>query len=443
MKRTNGTINTISGTISSFSDRSVGRDPMRYEAVFAQLRRVAPFADATLATTLPRGGLQIVQPHKTDVTRLRAYGRGAHALDAVAWRAMALETPMTLARIKGRRLDSGFAAIAERFVEDFLRPAGLEHYVAFPLSSPVLQGYPGVLQVFRTAEEGPFGEDEIHALHAVAEQFDAAEASDRPHQSTHTPLRHWLPKAQIWIDADQQVLFPEGTADDLSEALHTNLLRLVNVELEQHRRVSIGSRSSSTGAGDARTSLGQPSPAGSNSDRLLVPDALGDAWTFRLSVFPHYPAITGQLEQDDSQPVACVSLQPEDQVWSSLQSTDFAADEEIARLVPALHFMQEHYGSNIALTEIASTVHLSPFHFHRRFTDLLGITPKHFLFNCQITEAKRRLVARDMDLREIATHCGFAHQSHFTSRFKQATGLTPTAWRRLAAQSNARTHSEA
>jgi AraC family transcriptional regulator len=35
-------------------------------------------------------------------------------------------------------------------------------------------------------------------------------------------------------------------------------------------------------------------------------------------------------------------------------------------------------------------------------------------------------------LAEIATACGFAHQSHFTSRFKQATGLTPTRWRRFA-----------
>jgi AraC family transcriptional regulator len=32
---------------------------------------------------------------------------------------------------------------------------------------------------------------------------------------------------------------------------------------------------------------------------------------------------------------------------------------------------------------------------------------------------------------DIASSCGFAHQSHFTSRFKQATGLTPTRWRKL------------
>jgi AraC family transcriptional regulator len=96
--------------------------------------------------------------------------------------------------------------------------------------------------------------------------------------------------------------------------------------------------------------------------------------------------------------------------------------------------MQDHFSKGPTLVSISKTVHLSPFHFHRRFTELLGITPKHFLLDCQIEEAKRMLVAREKGLAEIATACGFAHQSHFTSRFKQATGLTPTRWRRLASE---------
>ena len=89
---------------------------------------------------------------------------------------------------------------------------------------------------------------------------------------------------------------------------------------------------------------------------------------------------------------------------------------------------------NPTLDDIARKAHLSPFHFHRRFTDLIGQTPKHFLLGCQIHEAKRGLVSRRRELTQIASDTGFAHQSHFTSRFKQATGLTPTRWRRLAAE---------
>jgi len=53
---------------------------------------------------------------------------------------------------------------------------------------------------------------------------------------------------------------------------------------------------------------------------------------------------------------------------------------------------------------------------------------------CQINECKKQLLARQKDLVKIASDCGFAHQSHFTSRFKQITGLTPTRWRRMALQ---------
>jgi AraC-like DNA-binding protein len=115
-----------------------------------------------------------------------------------------------------------------------------------------------------------------------------------------------------------------------------------------------------------------------------------------------------------------------------LRASDFAADPELARLVGAMQFMHQEFGRGPSLSQIAETVHLSAFHFHRRFTELLGITPKHFLLECQIFQAKRTLMSGDQDLAGIAKSCGFAHQSHFTSRFKQATGLTPTRWRKWA-----------
>jgi AraC family transcriptional regulator len=61
---------------------------------------------------------------------------------------------------------------------------------------------------------------------------------------------------------------------------------------------------------------------------------------------------------------------------------------------------------------------------------------------CQIFHAKLLLASQEISLAEIAKTCAFAHQSHFTSRFKQATGLTPTRWRKLALRipEMARTH---
>ena len=135
-------------------------------------------------------------------------------------------------------------------------------------------------------------------------------------------------------------------------------------------------------------------------------------------------------------PYVLFCMQPNCAEWGAVRPTDFAADAELSRLVPALKFMQAEFHRSPTLGEIAKTVHLSPFHFHRRFAELLGLTPKHYLLECQITEAKLQLLARKKELAQIATDCGFAHQSHFTSRFKQATGLTPTRWRRLATEAH-------
>ena len=162
------------------------------------------------------------------------------------------------------------------------------------------------------------------------------------------------------------------------------------------------------------------------TDRLALPDSRGDLWIFHLRPVKDYSALGGPVVFCNLQPAACE--------WAAVRPADFQADSELARLIPALKFMEDEFRRGPTLTEISHISHLSPFHFHRRFTELLGLTPKHFMLECQIEESKRMLTEGQKPLAEIAAICGFAHQSHFTSRFKQATGLTPTRWRRLAAE---------
>ncbi|HSU67456.1 MAG TPA: AraC family transcriptional regulator, partial [Tepidisphaeraceae bacterium] len=163
---------------------------------------------------------------------------------------------------------------------------------------------------------------------------------------------------------------------------------------------------------------------GQDIDRVLLPDEHGDIWTFRVATYRSYPALG-----EGAYTFFC--LTPTCADWGNVKPADFQADQELSRLIPALKFMQQEFHRGPTLVEIAKQVELSPFHFHRRFTELLGLTPKQYLLECQIHEAKTQLLSRTKDLASIARDCGFAHQSHFTSRFKQATGLTPTRWRRM------------
>ena len=60
-------------------------------------------------------------------------------------------------------------------------------------------------------------------------------------------------------------------------------------------------------------------------------------------------------------------------------------------------------------------------------TKVTGQTPKDYVDQFRIDEAKRRMLAGD-PLNAIASDLKFSHQSHFTSRFKQLVGEAPGRW---------------
>jgi AraC-like DNA-binding protein len=105
------------------------------------------------------------------------------------------------------------------------------------------------------------------------------------------------------------------------------------------------------------------------------------------------------------------------------------SDADRAMAARAQAWIEATWRANPTLPEIAKAVHLSPFHFHRLFTAATGTTPKYAVDVLRIEEAKRRLLAGD-EITAIALELGFAHQSHFTSRFKAYVGVTPGAWRK-------------
>jgi AraC-like DNA-binding protein len=380
--------------------KAKGEAPV-FKFAIDQLRKEVPFTQALVITTLPRGSLQIAQPANVNETLLKAYSKEFHSEDRLSWRVVIEGKALNLKDVWHGDLQS------VRYYADFLAPEKLAYGIAAPLAGPVLDGYPGALHLYRSAEQGQFNESDLRKLAAAAKDLD--EAIGQMHLSRgaarcNIVLPHVSPVRQfVFNDRGKIIAWPDSL-DQLDSRLREGMLA------------------------DVRQRLAHVNGKAVVSDRVPLADSRGDLWNFRVVVHRRYPALG-----DGSFVLYC--QQPDCKQWARLRPTDFQADTELARLVPAIKFMQEHYSRGSTLVHIAKAVHLSPFHFHRRFTELLGITPKHFLLDCQIEEAKRLLVARKSTLADIATACGFAHQSHFTSRFKQATGLTPTRWRRLASES--------
>ena len=379
-----------------------GFDEVPFREMLQRLHRDVPFAKAVVLSVMPRGGLQALLPGHADETLARGLSRGLHRHDRVSWKAIRDGGVVT----SGDVYD---ADVSSPLFSDLLDNLRLHHHAAVRLRQPVLPGYDGVLVLYRDAGADGFDDREVRAIADFGQKLERQldEHHPKADPAGGMPLPHDLPNRVFVIDAAGNVLLPgNGLAD-----VEAKSPRLAHVLLDEARR-AIAKHAPETK--DA-------TPGG----RVPLSDDLGDRWAARISVLGGYEALGADG------PVAFVTVQPEVGDWAALRPGHFPADEEVARLVPALQFMYDQYATGPSLEDTAKVVHLSPFHFHRRFTELLGVTPKHYLFDCQIAAAKSKLIAGE-ELAKIADDCGFAHQSHFTSRFKQATGLTPTRWRKLA-----------
>lgn len=364
------------------------------------LRKVVLFSQGLVVTSMPRGGLQIAQPANLPESVVKTYNRFLHAEDRAAWRAMSDgEAVRPQDCWEPRDLEGSV------YYRELLLPLNLRHAVVLPVASPILDGYPGAIYVARSGDEADFKQSEIQQLMEAIRQFDEKSESARAARresaaNAESPMHERPPVSFVVVDRkfEPRLLSTEWAGLD-------DTLRQRMIEQARRRMQHLN--------GD-----------GQEMDRVQLPDAHGDVWTFRVATYKTYPALG-----DGSYSFFC--LTPTCEEWGAVKATDFVADQELSRLIPALKFMQQAFHRGPTLVEIAKQVELSPFHFHRRFTELLGLTPKQYLLECQIHEAKTQLLSRVKDLAVIARDCGFAHQSHFTSRFKQATGLTPTRWRRM------------
>ena len=77
---------------------------------------------------------------------------------------------------------------------------------------------------------------------------------------------------------------------------------------------------------------------------------------------------------------------------------------------------------------LAKQFHLSAFHFIRLFRKAKGITPQAYIAVYRLSKSKKMLLS-DVPVAHIAYELGFHDPSHFTHRFRQFFGVTPSQYR--------------
>jgi AraC-like DNA-binding protein len=99
------------------------------------------------------------------------------------------------------------------------------------------------------------------------------------------------------------------------------------------------------------------------------------------------------------------------------------------RVAKALAYIHDNYCESLSLKKISETVGISLFHFHRLFSQHVGVTPKQYILAKQMQVARWMLRARNTPVSRIADNIGFASHGHFTSTFTRIVGMSPTEYR--------------
>jgi AraC family transcriptional regulator len=100
------------------------------------------------------------------------------------------------------------------------------------------------------------------------------------------------------------------------------------------------------------------------------------------------------------------------------------------RLRRVLDYVSANIYRDITLADLARVAGLSPFHFARKFTLAMGLSPKRYISRMRLDQAMAELAAGRLPLVEIALNAGFSSQASFTRAFRRTTSITPQEYRR-------------
>jgi AraC family transcriptional regulator len=100
------------------------------------------------------------------------------------------------------------------------------------------------------------------------------------------------------------------------------------------------------------------------------------------------------------------------------------------RLRRVLDYIAANIKDDITLVNLAGIAGYSPFHFARKFTLAMGVSPHRYISRIRLENAMAQLAARKLPLAQVALNAQFSSQASFTRAFHRAVGVTPKQYQR-------------
>jgi AraC-like DNA-binding protein len=166
-----------------------------------------------------------------------------------------------------------------------------------------------------------------------------------------------------------------------------------------------------------------------------------DAW--RIGCAPPLPElmVLGELAQAATEGRSNIGLDEVGHAMTSrfvevvsgrTQKSPQATARDRRRAVETALWIDAHSHRQIALEDAAEQAGLSPFHFLRLFSNVLGVTPHQYLVRSRLRHAARYLADDDRPITDVAFDVGFGDLSNFVRTFHRAAGVSPLRFRQAS-----------
>ena len=103
-------------------------------------------------------------------------------------------------------------------------------------------------------------------------------------------------------------------------------------------------------------------------------------------------------------------------------------DELFRRLLIGREYIHSHIATPLSLADVARAACVSPFHFHRGFTQAFQQTPHAYITGLRLDKA-RQLLGSGLGVLEVAIEVGFSSPSTFSRLFRSRFGMAPSSAR--------------
>lgn len=110
--------------------------------------------------------------------------------------------------------------------------------------------------------------------------------------------------------------------------------------------------------------------------------------------------------------------------------TSSSAQRYAQRFDRVLLYIEQHLDEELSLTVLSEVACYSRFHFHRAFSEYVGVSVTRYVQRMRLRRASQQLLARPrVRVLDIALRAGFDSGEAFAHAFKHAFGQSPSAFR--------------